>query len=150
MYALIPIALIAAVLSWMLGTAGTDEARIHGDDIATAQVGDSMLALHARAAEYARTNHSVTGPATDTAISMPTWFVRPAGVGVYLDAGSSYVYYTGPEAGVAGYIYSQTEDPYGSGKNNGGTLLSPNALPSDTSLLRIPTQVPNGAIVVMP
>ncbi|ODP35032.1 type IV pilus biogenesis protein PilM [Pandoraea sp. ISTKB] len=150
MYALIPIALIAVVLRLMLGSAGTDEARIHGDNMASAQVGDSMLALHAKAAEYARSNPSVTGSATDTAISMPSWFVRPAGVGVYLNAGSSFVYYTGPETGVASYIYSQTEDPYGSGKNNGGTLLSPNAAPSDTSLLTIPNQVPNGATVVMP
>jgi hypothetical protein len=114
----------------------------------TANIGQSMMALHTFASEYASSNSTYVGTASNAVLATPTWYVRPGFVNVYVNAGKAYVYYTGSVQGLPGWLLTTSQDAYGAGVNNNGILVSAGA--TDTSAETIPTQVPNGAVVLMP
>jgi hypothetical protein len=69
----------------------------------------SMLVYRSAAAEYARNNPAFAGVPADSALSLPNWYSKPAGVTSYLSGGSAYTYYTG--ATPAGCLQPWSTEP---------------------------------------
>ena len=151
MFGLIPLVAIFVFFQLVISLTTVDDGKLTVAQADTAMIGQSMLALHGFAALYARQNPGYTGYATDTVLGSPSWYNRPSYVGSYLSGGKAYVYYNGPSSqGLPAYLVTTSGDIYGTGTNQSGVLASPSALPADTASLQIPTQVPNGSVVVMP
>lgn len=106
----------------------------------------SMLVYRSAAAEYARNNPAFAGVPADSALSLPNWYSKPAGVTSYLSGGSAYTYYTGATpAGLPAALVDRTQATT-VGVKRSGTLFSPTA---GNTGITIPAAVPDGAVVAV-
>ncbi|MBN3729533.1 type IV pilus biogenesis protein PilM [Burkholderia sp. Tr-20390] len=150
MIGFIPLAAIFVFFQLIVSLTSVDDGKIAVAQTDTTTIGQSMLVLHGFAALYASKNPGYTGYANDATLGSPSWYNRPSYVGSYLTGGKAYVYYTGAVQGLPAYLVTTSGDIYGAGTNQNGVLMSPSATPAATASLTIPSQVPNGSVVVMP
>ncbi|KVV07304.1 type IV pilus biogenesis protein PilM [Burkholderia ubonensis] len=150
MIGFIPLVAIFVFFQLMISLTSVDDGKVTGAQTDTVMIGQSMLALHGIAALYASNNPGYSGYANDATLGSPSWYNRPSYVSTYVSGGKAYVYYNGPVQGLPAYLVTTSGDIYGAGINQNGVLVSPSALPSATASLTIPSQVPNGSVVVMP
>jgi hypothetical protein len=99
------------------------------NDQALAERYATQLAVYGRAVErYAQANPSVTGAVADTALVLPTWFVRDAQVRNYVQAGRAYTYATARDAGDAYAIAEAMGGDATAGVKTAGRLNQPGAV----------------------
>lgn len=105
----------------------------------------SLLTYRAKAAEFARSNPTFTGHATDSVLNLPGWFIKPSGMKAYVTGGISYSYYPNNPNGLLDSMIRATESVQ-VGVKTSGKLVSPKS--AQTSIL-LPSAIPEGAIVVL-
>jgi len=105
----------------------------------------SMLVYRDAAAEYAHSNPGFTGVPTDTALKLPSWYVKQIGVTSYIVGGISYTFVAAPPAGLPGVLAKHTESATVGFKRN-GLLYSPTT--GNTSII-VPAAVPEGSVVAV-
>lgn len=93
---------------------------------------------------YARSNPGVTGAVADTALGLPTWFVRINGVNNYVAGGKGYVYYSTSRPEAAYMIVKSSNNSIHAGINHGGYLYNPI---SGTTTITLPAAIPDGSVV---
>jgi len=105
----------------------------------------SMLVYRSAAAEFARANPAFVGAPSDSVLSLPTWFKKPAGISAYIQAGRSYTYLSGGPGGLLDALTVATESEQ-VGVKRAGVLISSRSTSTGVSL---PAAVPEDAIVVL-
>ncbi len=104
-----------------------------------------ILVYRSAAAEYARANPSFSGIPPDSALSLPNWYNKPAGVAAYLADGSSFTFYAEASPGLPAALVERTESVV-VGVNRTGYLVSPS---SGNIGLVLPPAIPDGAVVAL-
>lgn len=106
----------------------------------------SMLVYRSAVAEYAKQNPGYIGTPADSALALPSWFVKPSGVSAYLTAGQSYTFIAAPVvSGLPAALFERTES-IAVGVNRSGILISPS---SGQTSITIPSSIPEGAVVTV-
>jgi hypothetical protein len=105
----------------------------------------SMLVYRNIVAKFSEANPAFVGSASDSALNLPAWYVRPLGLNNYIVAGKSYIFFTDAVPGLAGSLARDTES-INVGTNIGGVLISPNT--GNTGIL-LPAQIPVSAVAMI-
>lgn len=105
----------------------------------------SMLAYRNVVATFSEANPAFVGSASDSALNLPVWYVRPLNLSNYIVAGKSYIFFTEAVPGLAGSLARETES-INVGTNIGGVLISPNT--GNTGIL-LPAQIPVSAVTMI-
>lgn len=106
----------------------------------------NFLVYRSAAAGFAQSNPTYSGMPDDSALNLPTWFVKPVGVASYISAGTAYTYFYGiAPSGMPSALIELTQS-MAVGVNRSGILISPSAGPTGLS---VPAAVPDGAIVAV-
>lgn len=107
---------------------------------------DGLLFYRNTVANYATANPTVTGSIADATLGLPSWYNKPIQLGNYIQAGRSYVFYTGNGAqGLASALYKKTLS-INFGTNTGGILYNP---ASGNTGIPLPPQVPAQSLVIL-
>jgi len=105
----------------------------------------SLLVYRNALAEYAVAHPGVTGAVADSALNLPTWYVKASGVQGYIAAGRSYTYCSDPPRGLATQLGELTGRSLAVGSVSGGQLVNPFAGQVGVS---VPTAIPQGSVVL--
>ena len=105
----------------------------------------SMLVYRNVVATFSTYNPTFVGSASDSALNLPVWYVRPLHLSNYIVAGKSYIFFTEAVPGLAGSLARDTES-INVGTNIGGVLISPNT--GNTGIL-LPAQIPVSAVAMI-
>lgn len=105
----------------------------------------SLLLYRSAAAEFAMSNPGFTGTPADAALSLPTWFRKPAGISTYIAGGQSYTFYPSGPAGLPAALADTTESEL-VGVKRSGVLVSPR---STSTVIALPASIPEGAVVAL-
>lgn len=106
----------------------------------------SLLVYRSAAAEFARANPNFFGTPPESALNLPTWYIKQSNITTYLVGGVSYTFVTGTiPPGLPAALADLTESGT-VGVNRSGLLYSPT---NGNMAIPIPVQVPNGAAVAV-
>lgn len=105
----------------------------------------SLLLYRSAAAEFAKANPAFTGTPADVALSLPTWFKKPAGISAYIAGGQSYTFYPSGPAGLPAALADTTESEL-VGVKRSGVLVSPR---STSTAIALPASIPEGSVVAL-
>ena len=106
----------------------------------------NFLTYRSAAAGFAQSNPGFSGKPDDTALNLPTWFVKPLGIEAYINAGTTYTFYNGTApAGMPSTLVDMTQSTM-VGVNRAGVLVSPKA---GVTGIPIPSVVPDGAVTAV-
>lgn len=105
----------------------------------------SMLVYRNAVANYVSSNPGFSGVVADGSLNLPSWYVKPQGLGNYVVSGQSYTYYTEFIPGLAGELARRTES-INVGTNRNGVLQSPNI--ANTGIV-LPAPIPIGSVVLV-
>ena len=106
----------------------------------------NFLVYRSAVTEFSKSNPGFGGMPDDSALNLPTWFIKPAGVASYISAGTAYTYLNDIiQPGLPSRLVELTQS-MAIGVNNTGILVSPYAGPTG---ITVPGAVPNGAIVAV-
>lgn len=142
--------LLWAIFAIAIATAVTFNANLTSQNIGmsdaeVAAMAGSMLVYRNSVASFSEANPTFVGSVSDPALGLPSWYVKPPGLGNYVGAGKSYVYVTTALPGLAGVLASKTQSTT-IGTNQGGVLASPN---SGSTGIPLPGQIPLAAVVLV-
>lgn len=106
----------------------------------------NFLVYRSAVTAFSKSNPGFGGMPDDSALNLPTWFIKPAGVASYISAGTAYTYLNDIiQPGLPSRLVELTQS-MAIGVNNTGILVSPYAGPTG---ITVPGAVPNGAIVAV-
>lgn len=136
------------ILVVMLAGAGLLSEQLQSSDnrrqaVDVSALAHNLLIYRNALAEYAYNNPGIAGAPADSALALPTWWVHTAGVGGYVQAGSSYAYYATPPNGLVTTLADLTQS-IAVGYATGGQLVSPSG---GATGIALPSAVPAGAAV---
>lgn len=141
------IGLLLTLLIVVAGIFGSGEARqVNLQDRAEASaIAGNMLVYRNAVAAFAEANPTQIGTVPDSALALPTWYVKAPYLSHYMQAGKCYVYYTAFVSGLASALAQKTES-VAVGINVNGQLSSPNVV---TTGIVLPAQVPLSSVVLV-
>lgn len=108
-------------------------------------IAGNMLVYRGFVSQYAVNNPTVSGAISDSALGLPSWFIRSQYLSNYVAAGKSYVFYSAFVPGLASSI-ADTTASMNVGTNSGGMLNSPGK--GQTGIV-LPSQVPQSSVVII-
>eukprot|EP01132_Coremiostelium_polycephalum_P021478 gene21478-25505_t len=122
------------------------QAQTVSDFASVDSLGRSFLIYRSAAAGFAQSNPGFSGKPDDTALNLPTWFVKPLGIEAYINAGTTYTFYNGTApAGMPATLVDLTQSTT-VGVNRAGVLVSPKA---GVTGIPIPSVIPDGAVTAV-
>ncbi|MGF0335775.1 type IV pilus biogenesis protein PilM [Ectopseudomonas toyotomiensis] len=104
-----------------------------------------MLVYRSAVSAYARANPGYSGIPSDAALSLPDWYIKPAGITAYIVDGSAYTFSTKAVPGLPAALVERTESVV-IGVNRAGYLVSP---ASGNMAILLPSTIPEGAVVAV-
>lgn len=105
----------------------------------------SMLLYRNAVSAYTASNPHAVGTVQDSLLGLPSWYRKAPGLGNYVSAGTSYVFFTGDMPGLISSIHETTES-IAIGVNESGVLVSPSG---GAPAIPLPPQVPQRAVVIV-
>lgn len=112
-----------------------------------ASLAENLSIYQGHAKRFLTTNPGHTGSVSDAALGLPSWYGKQENMNVYVASGKAYVYLVGNGAGLlsesAGYVRDRTKLASWGVKQSGFVSTA------DGKLLPVPSQVPEGAFVVV-
>jgi hypothetical protein len=97
---------------------------------------------------YAQNNPAATGTVADSALNLPSWFVKMNGVSNYVTGGKGYVWYATTQpvgSALTSQILQDTNNLINVGIDQNGVLFNPIA---GTTTITLPATIPNGSVVI--
>lgn len=113
---------------------------------AAAIVGNMMVYRNA-VSPYARNNPAAVGTVLDSALGLPTWYQRLAGVNHYLNAGTGYVYFASSRPELTYQILKASNNAITTGIKQGGYLINPLSTTNYSTPIALPSAIPDGSVV---
>jgi len=107
---------------------------------------ERMAAYQSWVAAYAKPRPTTSAAIADTSLGMPTWFVKPAGVGNYISGGKGYVWVSQANQAQAMRLASAAQ-----GRAQGGIKAADGRLQIPGSPVPgpvLPAAIPVGSLVV--
>lgn len=138
-------AVLALVGTLFLQTGSRTAANANGTE-AAAIVGNMMVYRNA-VSPYARNNPAAVGTVIDSALGLPSWYQRIAGVNHYLNAGTGYVYFSTTRPEVAYQILKASNNAINTGIKRSGYLVNPLSTTNYSSPVALPAAIPEGSVV---
>lgn len=106
----------------------------------------NFLVYRSAVTEFSKSNPGFGGMPDDSALNLPTWFIKPAGVASFISAGMAYTYLNDiAQSGMPSRLAELTQS-MAVGVNHAGMLVSPWAGPTG---ITVPSTVPEGVIVAV-
>lgn len=112
-----------------------------------ASLAENLSIYQSHVKRFLSTNPGHTGTVSDASLGLPSWYGKQENMTVYIASGKAYVYLVGNGAGLlsesAGYVRDRTKLASWGVKNAGFVSTA------EGKLLPVPSQVPEGAFVIV-
>ena len=137
-YAIAAVIVLAIAIAHSISTQREQIDRQDIQDVA----GNTSVYLSAVKA-YVRSNPSYVGDVQDSALGLPSWYVKLSGIRCYASAGRGFLYLTDVSERQGIEVADQMALKYASGRNQSGQVIS-----GSGEAFNVPGQVPNGSYVI--
>ncbi|CCD29012.1 Type IV B pilus protein PilM [Candidatus Glomeribacter gigasporarum BEG34] len=145
MWMLIPLIMLLMCLSGYTVHIQQQAANAQADAEA-AITGDRMRIYLNAVQHYARVHPDFNGTVDESALALPSWFLKSWNMGHVLASSRVYVYRTAAPPGLIGYLSeSMTDDLIRVGINRRGVLVGPDSSGRTDTL---PSRIPEGSVVI--
>src|SRR5260363_378985 len=145
MWMLIPLIMLLMCLSGYTVHIQQQAANAQADAEA-AITGDRMRIYLNAVHHYARVHPDFNGTVDESALALPSWFLKSWNMGHVLASSRVYVYRTAAPPGLIGYLSeSMTDDLIRVGINRRGVLVGPDSSGRTDTL---PSRIPEGSVVI--
>lgn len=146
-YAILGLAMASTIAAM---TRVSTKARLDTSRAQVQAVAGSMAVYRNTVVIYAQANASVTGTVADSALGLPSWYVKQSVVSHYVTGGKGYVYVAAPAADLAYILAKKLGGTINVGINQAGYLHSPFSLTNASTPIALPAAIPTGAAVIAP
>lgn len=132
---------LALSLMWDLN----DQAEQLSQSTDLSAIAHNLLIYRNALSEYAEAHPDVTGAVADSALNLPTWYVKAGCVQGYIATGTSFTYCSNPPGGLVAQLSDLTDRSLSVGSVSGSQLVNPFA---GLVGVNIPVAIPQGSAVL--
>lgn len=142
-----------AILVAVLGFIGTlllqtgSRTNVDANTTEAAAIAGNMIVYRNAVSPYAHNNPTAVGTINDSALNLPTWYQRIAGVNNYVNTGTGYVYFSTSRPELAYQILKATHNTINIGIKQGGYLINPLSTTNYSAPTALPAAIPDGSVV---